>query len=162
MLERSLAGGAWQVVGTLDPGATGAFSRSFRATGTARYRARITASTTEGGASSSIRVLVRRGVAISGADPGVTAIGSVGRTRSTTVTVSPRGPDVDVTLTITHLDPATRQWRPYATLRSTSVDGRARFSWRPTLAGSYQVRATTPTSALFANGISAAQRWTIR
>jgi hypothetical protein len=107
-------------------------------------------------------VLVRRGLAIIGAAPGSTSTGSVGRPRSTTVVLSPRTPNVVVTLAISRYDGATGQWRPWAALRSTSVAGRAVFSWRPTSAGSYQLRASTPTSAIFANGLSAAQRWTIR
>ena len=162
VLERALAGGAWGAVATLSPDASGEFARTIPASATARYRARIVASTTEGGVSPSIRVLVRRGVTISGAPPGATSTGSVGRTRSTTVTLSPRGPDVVVTLTVTRYDPVARQWRAYAALHRTTTAGRASFSWRPTSAGSYQVRASTPTSVLFANGVSAAQRWTIR
>ena len=162
MLERSLAGGPWGAVAALVPDASGQFARTVAADGTARYRARIVSSTTEGGLSPSVRVLVRRGVTISGAAPGTTSTGSVGRTRSATVTLSPRGPDVVVTFTVTRYDAAARHYLAYATLSRKSVAGRAAFSWRPTSAGSYQVRATTPTSALFANGVSAAQRWTIR
>jgi hypothetical protein len=166
VLERSVAGGAWQPIATLEPGASGEFARELRGTATAQYRARVAASTTESGASPSIRVLVRRGIVVGGVAPGATAVGSVGRVRSTSVTLSPRGPDVVVTLAIMRFimrfDISARRWAPYTTLRVTSVNGRAIFSWRPTAAGSYELRASTTTTALFANGLSGAQRWTIR
>jgi hypothetical protein len=163
VLERSVAGGAWAPIATLALDASGRFSRPIPASSTARYRARIAASTTDAGLSGEVRVLVRRGVAIVGAAAagGGSRTGSVGRTRSTTVSVSPATPNVEVTLTITRYDPAVRAWRAFATLRRTTVAGRATFSWRPTVAGTYQLRATTPPSALFANGISPIQRWTI-
>jgi hypothetical protein len=162
VLERSLAQGSWSPIATLVPGPSGSFSRTISAAGTALYRAQIVSSTTEAGRSVPVRVVVRRGVAISGFEAGVTRSGRAGRAVSTTVVLSPTGPDTVVTLTISRYDAVTRMWRTQSTLRKTTRAGRATFSWRPAVAGTFQIRATTSPSALFANGLSAAQRWSIR
>ena len=52
-------------------------------------------------------------------------------------------------------------WVAVATLRGTSVNGRAAFTWQPLVAGSYRVRLSSPASATFTNGISALYSWTI-
>ena len=90
VLERSLAGGAWSSVAALVPNGSGEFARTVPASGTARYRARIVSSTTEGGLSPIVRVLVRRGVTISGA-AGIDPQGLGARDRSDRhgVTVGP-------------------------------------------------------------------------
>jgi hypothetical protein len=161
VLERSVAGGAWAPVATLVPSASGEFVHSLVASSTARFRARVSGSNTEAGASGPVRVLVRRGVAIAGQTT-APRTGTAGQSRSITVSLSPNRPDLVVTLSISRYDPLRKAWLPFAVLRRTSVSGRTVFSWRPSAAGSYYVRASTPSSPLFANGISAIQRWNIR
>jgi hypothetical protein len=69
---------------------------------------------------------------------------------------------VTVTLTVSRLDPKTRVYRPVTRLAAVSAGGRAAFDWRPATAGSYVIRATTPPTSLFANGISSSYRFTVK
>ena len=163
VLERSLAGGAWNLLGPLAVDATGAFATDVQALGNATYRARVVGSASESEiASSAVRVLVRRGVVLAGQSATVTKTGAVGASRTVTALLTPASPNVAVTLTVARYDTARRAWRTVSTSTRTSVSGRATFTWRPTTAGSYYLRVATASQSLFANAVSPVYRWTIR
>ncbi len=163
VLERAVAGGAWNAIGPLSVDTSGAFSLSTTGTGNGSYRVRVLGNGTEAELTSDpVRVLVRRSVSLLGLSATSIRTGPVGRTTTVIAAVTPSEPNVAVTLTVARYDTARRTWRTLSTTTRTSVGGRASFTWRPTSPGSYYLRVATAPGSLFANGVSPTYRWTIR
>jgi Bacterial Ig-like domain/Bacterial pre-peptidase C-terminal domain len=111
--------------------------------------------------SPTVRVLVRREVGLRGLRASVTRSTARDRTVPITAVVVPAEPSVAVTLTVYRYNPSMGRYVQVSTMSRSSAGGLAPFSWRPTTAGRYYLRLTTPPTALFANGISAAYRWVV-
>ena len=111
--------------------------------------------------SPTVRVLVRRQVGLRGLSASVTRSSARGRTVLVTAVVVPAEPAVAVTLTVYEYSPSLGRYVQVSTVTRASAGGLVPFSWRPTTAGRYYLRLTTPPTALFANGISAAYRWVV-
>jgi hypothetical protein len=111
--------------------------------------------------SPTVRVLVRREVGLRGLSASVTRSIARGRTVLITAVVVPAEPSVAVTLTVYRYNPSMGRYVQVSTVTRSNAGGLVPFSWRPTTAGRYYLRLTTPPTALFANGISAAYRWVV-
>jgi hypothetical protein len=161
-LEQNLGSG-WEPLSSVQPTTSGAFSTSLVVQQTTSFRIRVGTSQVEATTTSgTIRVLARRGVALAGVSPGRTSSGKVNATRKLVAVVTPTGaPPVSVTLKITRFDRTSRTWKPSATLRASTVGGRATFTWRPTSRAAYRLQLSTPPTAQFANGVSSLYAWTI-
>lgn len=112
--------------------------------------------------SATVRVLVRRAVTLEGVLAGGLQVGRRGSPVDLRAVVAPRAPEVVVTFWIYRNLGAGRGFGLVAAVRRTTVGGRAVWTWRPTVAGEYRVRVTTPPTVLFANGVSPWYRWLIR
>ncbi len=158
VIERSLGGGPWSPYVTGFPAPDGSFTATASVGANASFRANVPATAVSVEAvSAPQRVLVRRGVALAGLDPGATRRVAADTRVVLTAVVSPLDPPVPVTLSIYRYEPGRGYVRQTAVTRAT-VNGRYVFSWHPGRA-SYYVRLTTPPTPLFANGVSAAYRW---
>ncbi len=160
LLARAAGEATFRPVTALTP-VRGQVSAMVRPGTTTEYQLAYEGTTMIASAQVTVRVLVRRGVVLSGVSPSVTRSASVGRRISLTAVLTPAAPDVVVTFRVYRYDPARRAYRQVAAVGRTSVGGRAAWTWRPTSAGRYYLRLTTPPTTQFANGISAAYRWVI-
>jgi hypothetical protein len=109
-----------------------------------------------------VRVLVRRSVALVGRDSSVVAKGRVGSQVKLTAAISPAAPGVSVSFRLYRFDAGRRAW-VYAGSRGRNTDaaGRASYAWTPTSPGSWYWRATTASTAEFANNVSPVYRWSV-
>lgn len=162
-LQQSTAGGSWRTVREVVPDASGAFTIVPSPSANTRYRLHIEATETDAEVlGPPVSVNVRRTIALNGPSPSTTRTGTVGRTISVRAIVTPVEPPVVVTITVYRYDSSARTYRAAQTIRRTTVSGIASITWRPTSAGRYYLRLTTPASNQFATGISAAYRWVIQ
>ena len=161
-LEESQAGGEWKSIASPRPDLNGKFETTVKVGVNTSFRIRVGSSRIEAPLTTSpVRILARRGVALTGAGPGTTRTGVARQSISLTARVTPGTPNVAVTMTVERYDPATRRYVLTATTRRTTSAGLATFSWRPTGAGSYRVLLSTPSTSSFTNGISPSYRWKI-
>ncbi len=107
--------------------------------------------------SPTVRVLVRRQVALEGVNAAVTRRVVAGTRVALTAVVDPTDPPVPVTLSIYRYVPG-RGYVLATAVTRTTLGGRYTFSWHPGR-GAYYLRLTTPPTPLFANGFSPAYRW---
>jgi hypothetical protein len=162
-LERLGDDGSWLPVEPILPDGAGAFysqqvvarNSSFRVVYSGND---VSAATTSPG----VRILVRRSISVSGPGPNVIRSASVGQRISVTAIVGPTAPAVPVILTVSRYDPAVRAYRVVTRLDQVTSAGRASFAWRPSSAGSYVVRLSTPATDAYANGQSGSYRWIVR
>jgi hypothetical protein len=154
-LEALPPGGPWQPVTGILTNPDGSFRLVYPATVSLSYRAHYTGtSITAEAVSPVIRVVVRREVALAGASASTIRQVTAYARQELTAVLTPSGPDTPVTLSI-YRYVAGRGYSLQTSVTRTTASGRVAFSWHPGR-GVYYVRFTTPSSALFANGISAA------
>jgi hypothetical protein len=162
VIEQLGPDGLWRATATVTTTPDGRFSRAVRASSNTTYRARITESPSDAAAASTTtRLIVRRGISLAGAPASVVRVVARSVATALTAVLAPVGPDVAVTVLISRRD-ATGTYRTVTRLAGLSSGGRAVFQWRPTVAGSYVVRLATAPTRDFANGLSAAYRFTVR
>ena len=161
LLEESVAAGPWGAVATLQQDPSGAFGTSVPVIGTTAFRVHFVGSATEADSYSPVvRVLVRRAVKVAVSPAAIPDTLRVGWTVRITAILNPPAPDVTVTLVVQRYDSRTAGWQQLSSAAARSARGTATFAWRPQTAGRYRLRVTTPSSALYANGISVTS-WTV-
>jgi hypothetical protein len=144
----------------------GTFRISVRPSETTVWRVTAAEAGTYAAASASVKVSVRRLVAVEGSGPAVVRSARRGRPVAITATLGPAAPSTAVSLTVTRYNVVTHQWRVVATIMRTSSSsgakaGHVTFSWTPPTQGSYRVRLTTASSARFAAGSSSTYRYSV-
>lgn len=163
MTLEALVGTSWTAMARIHIDASDRFSISTAIDQNTWYRVHADGSQVEAPSNSpAVRVLARRGLSIAGVSSTGTTTVALGTVVKAVAQVTPALPNATVTLTVSRLDTTTRIYVTVATLRQASAAGRATFAWRPTARGSYLLRLTTGSTAQFANGISAAYRWTVK
>jgi Bacterial pre-peptidase C-terminal domain/Bacterial Ig-like domain len=163
LIERSVGGGSWAPFVTVFPADDGSFTTGARVDANTSFRASVAATDISAAATSpSTRVLVRREVTLKGVSASTTRTTYRYRTTVVRAVAGPTAPEVPIMLRVYRYDAARRKYIVAATQTRTSVGGTASFSWRPTVAGRYYLRVTTPPTSLYANGISSAYRWIVR
>jgi Bacterial Ig-like domain/Bacterial pre-peptidase C-terminal domain len=161
-LEAAEGNGPFVPIAPIVPSADGTFTWGTPMNANTWFRVRFWGSSVASDATSpTVRILVRRGVALSGISSSITRIVPVGRSIALTAILTPASPDGSITYRIYRADSGGR-YRLYGTFVRTSAGGHASLSWRPTSAGRYYVQLTTAPSSLYANGFSPAYRWLIR
>jgi hypothetical protein len=117
--------------------------------------------TTAPAASSEVRVLVRRSVALRGVAPTTTRTVRAGARVTLTAQVGPSGPGARLSFRLYRYDGAKHAYVYYRSYgRMTDLNGRATLTWTPS-AGRFYWRVTTLSSPEFANSISPVYRWTV-
>ena len=161
-LEAAAGNGPFTAIAPILPSTDGTFNSGAPASTNAWFRVSFGGSAVAAYATSpTVRVLVRRQVGLRGLSASVTRSSARGRTVLITAIVIPAEPAVAVTLTVYEYSPSLGRYVQVSTVTRASAGGLVPFSWRPTTAGRYYLRLTTPPTALFANGISAAYRWVV-
>jgi Bacterial Ig-like domain len=117
---------------------------------------------TTASAEASVRVLVRRSVAVVGVSTSSVAPVRVGRSVQVVASISPPAAGVAVSLRLYRYDAGRRAW-VFAGSRGRTSDatGRVSTSWTPTSTGSYYWRATAASTIDFANNVSPIYRWSV-
>ncbi len=162
-LERAIGGGPFAAEVPLLTATGGAFRTIETILQNTSFRAVYAGSDTVGGATSpTVRVLVRRGVALASRTAGSTLIVARAHRVSMKAVLTPSGPDIVVSFRIYRTDTRTGRLVLQSTVPRTTVHGYAYLAWTPTLAGRYVIRVTTPPTPLYANGISPAYAWLVR
>jgi hypothetical protein len=162
-LEKAVGDGPFAVVAPLLTATGGVFRSIETVSANTTFRAIYAGTDTTAAATSpTVRVLVRRTVTLAGRSANATPVVTRGQRVSMRAVLSPSAPDVTLTFRIYRADPRTGKLVLRSTLVRTSVRGSASLSWTPTLGGRYVIRVTTPSTALFANGISPAYAWLVR
>jgi hypothetical protein len=123
-----------------------------------RYPGSLTTAATEG----TVRVLVRRAVALAGWSSTVANQAWAGRAVALVASVRPALPAVAVSFHVERWDPTRHTYREVTAVARTSREGRAAWRWVPGAPGRYRIRVTTPPTAQYANGYSAWYPWLIR
>jgi Bacterial Ig-like domain/Bacterial pre-peptidase C-terminal domain len=161
-LEAAAGNGPFTAIAPIVPSADGTFISGAPASANAWFRVSFGGSAVASSATSpTVRVLVRRQVGLRGLNASVTRSTARGRTVLITAVVVPAEPSVAVTLMVYRYNLSLGRYVQVSTVTRSSAGGLVPFSWRPTTAGRYYLRLTTPPTALFANGISAAYRWVV-
>jgi hypothetical protein len=158
VIERSIGGNPWESFVTVFLSLDGTFNADAQITANTWFRADVAATTTSVEATSpSVRVLVRRQVSLAGGSASVTRRVAAGTPVTLTAVVGPADPPGPVTLSIYRYVTG-RGYQLRTSVTRVTVGGRSTFSWHPAK-GLYYIRLATPSSALFANGISPAYHW---
>ena len=161
-LEAAAGNGLFTAIAPIVPSADGTFTSGAPASANVWFRVSFGGSAVASSATSpTVRVLVRRQVGLRGLNASVTRSTARGRTVLITAVVVPAEPSVAVMLTVYRYNLSLGRYVQVSTVTRSSAGGLVPFSWRPTTAGRYYLRLTTPPTALFANGISAAYRWVV-
>jgi hypothetical protein len=161
-LEAAEGNGPFVPIAPIVPSTDGTFTSGTPVNANTWFRVRFGGSMVASDATSpTVRVLVRRGVGLSGISSSITRIAPVGRSIALSAVLTPASPDGSITYRIYRADSGGR-YRLYGTFVRTSAGGHALMGWRPTSAGRYYVQLTTAPSSLYANGLSPAYRWLIR
>lgn len=161
-LEAAEGSGPFVPIAPIVPSADGTFTAGVPVNANTWFRVRFGGSAVASDATSpAVRVLVRREVALRGLSSSVTQSTARYRTVPLTAVLGPSEPGVAVTVQVYRYDPSRSRYVQVSTMTRSSSGGLAAFSWRPTVAGRYYLRLTTPPTALFANGISAVYRWVV-
>jgi len=161
-LEAAAGNGPFTAIAPIVTGADGTFTSGVPVSANTWFRVSFGGNEVASDATSpTVRALVRREVALRGLSASVTRSTARGRTVLMTAVVVPAEPSVAVTLTVYRYNPSMGRYVQVSTMSRSSAGGLVPFSWRPTTAGRYYLRLTTPPTALFANGISAAYRWVV-
>ena len=163
LIERSVGEGPWTPFVTVFPASDGSFITGAQVDANTSFQASLAATGISAAATSpSTRVLVRRLVTVAGPSASTTRTAYASRTMIVKAVLGPAAPDVATTLRIYRYNAARRTYLLAGVQTRTSVGGTAAFSWRPTITGSYYLRATTPPTSLYANGVSSTYRWAVR
>jgi Bacterial Ig-like domain len=126
------------------------------------YRLSYAGTSTVAAAEASVRILVRRSVALVGVSTARAAPARVGRSVQVVAAIGPATAGVSVSLRLYRFDTSRRAW-VYAGSRGRTSDAAGRVStmWTPTSAGSYYWRAVVASTVDFANNISPIYRWSV-
>jgi hypothetical protein len=113
-------------------------------------------------AEASVRILVRRSVALVGVSASRAAPARVGRSVAVVAGITPAVAGVSVSMRLYRFDTSRRAW-VYAGSRGRTSDaaGRVSTTWTPTSAGSYYWRAVVASTVDFANNVSPVYRWSV-
>jgi hypothetical protein len=113
-------------------------------------------------AEASVRILVRRSVALVGVSASRAAPARVGRSVEVVADISPAVAGVSVSMRLYRFDTNRRAW-VYAGSRGRTSDatGRVSTTWTPTSTGSYYWRAVVASTVDFANNVSPVYRWSV-
>lgn len=162
-LERAIGDGPFVAHVPLLTATGGAFRSIETILQNTSFRAVYAGSGTVAAATSPVvRVLVRRVVVLAGRTAGSTLVVARRHRVSMKAVLTPSGPDIVVTFRIYQTDPRTGRLVLRWTIPRTTVNGYAWLAWTPVQSGRYVVRVVTPSTPLYANGISPAYAWLVR
>ena len=164
MTLQDLEGSTWVPIVTLQPTLAGTFTTQVPVHQNTWYRVHVEGSATEAASSSAaVRIVARRGLVLAGYSSSKTTPGKTGSLVKVVAKLAPALPATKVTLTVLRFNSSRHAWVTVTTLQQTSsAAGAVPFSWRPTTAGTYQLRLSTATTPDFGNGVSPAYTWLIK